>query len=74
MPALSAALRVRQDPPRIGALMSRRNGDRARFHKNRKRKLLQRQRYRNAFAKPAAPDDAGTAATDAAPAADVASR
>ena len=53
-------------------LMSRRNGDRARFNKNRKRKLLQRQRYRIAFAKPTAPD-AGTA-TDAAAAATVASR
>ena len=53
--------------------MSRLNGDRARFNKNRKRKLLQRQRYRNAFAKPTVPET-GTAATDVAAAVPVAAR
>jgi hypothetical protein len=53
--------------------MSRRNGDRARFQKNRKRKLTQRLRYRIALAKLTAPD-AGTAAADAAAAPDAGPR
>ena len=53
--------------------MSRRNGDRARFQKNRKRKLLQRERYRNARVERQT-SEAGTAATDATASAAAASR
>jgi hypothetical protein len=46
--------------------MSRRNGDRARFHKDRKRKLLRRQRIKE-FVKATSPEPAkSTDATDGA--------
>ena len=41
--------------------MSRRNGDRARFHKERKRKMLRRQRVQE-FIKAGGPDTPATAA------------
>lgn len=55
-----------------GDVMSRRNGDRARFQKNRKRKLSQRLRYRIALAKLITPE--GAVAPDANAAPDAASR
>ena len=45
--------------------MSRRNGDRARFQKERKRKMLRRQRVRE-FIKAGGPDAAADAAAPAA--------